>query len=168
VVAFVVVPKLVAMFQFHAAALELMVTGEEPSTVKAVQLVAPEQEALVVATVPKEFAPVQYARPPRTGALDVPIPKYENAPVLLLYASGKEALSDELEILLLNVAQSPEVNKPRAEAEADGMFNVSVPPRVAGEPLTLMSLPDEPVESAMVLALKRFVPMVVVETSLPF
>ena len=96
------------------------------------------------------------------------MPRKLNAPVELLYASGKEAESEDDEILLLKSDQSEEVSKPRAEAEADGMLSVSVPPKTAGEPETLMSTPDEPVARAMVLAERRFVPIVVVEITLPF
>ena len=126
--------------------------GDAPSTLKVVHDTLPLQVTEVVATVPRVFAPVQYESCPVVGAELVPSPRYENAPLDELYASGKDALRDELEILLLKMLQSPLVSNPLAPEDADGMFNVSVPPKSAGEPETLMSLPVEPVASAIVLA----------------
>ena len=109
VVALVEVAKLVRVFHGHAvAALPVIVTGEAPRIVKLEQDTEPEQEALVVATVPSVFALVQYARSPVLGFEDVEMPLYAKTPVDELYASGKTAESEEDEILLLKVVQSVE------------------------------------------------------------
>ena len=54
---------------------EVIDIGEVPSTLKDVHETPDEHETLVVATVPKELAPVQYARLPIVGAEDVPMPR---------------------------------------------------------------------------------------------
>ncbi|MEK7516474.1 MAG: hypothetical protein AAB562_02655 [Patescibacteria group bacterium] len=53
----------------------MSVIGEEPSTLNVLHVSDPEHEADVVATVPSELAPVQYARLPTTGADEVPTPR---------------------------------------------------------------------------------------------
>jgi hypothetical protein len=47
--------------------------------------------------------------------------------------------------LLLKVVQSAAVNKPLADAEAEGRLSVTVPPNDTGEPLILTSVPVVPV-----------------------
>ena len=51
------------------------VIGDEPSTLNVLHVREPAHVADVVATVPNELAPVQYARLPATGADDVPMPR---------------------------------------------------------------------------------------------
>src|SRR3989344_5571477 len=60
------------------------VIGEEPSTLKDEHESEPAHVALVVATVPSEFAPVQYASSPTTGADEVPMPRESKTPVVLV------------------------------------------------------------------------------------
>jgi len=44
----------------------------------------------------------------------------------------------------------PVVTSPRAVAEASGIFNVSVPPRAAGDPDTFTSVPVDPSDRPIV------------------
>ena len=89
-------------------------TTYEPEPQEAV----PVQVMVPVATVPREDAPVQYARLPIEGAELVPMPRYEKAPLALLYESGKEAESEVEEILLLKRDQSVEARYPLVVALA--------------------------------------------------
>ena len=59
----------------QALPVAVMVTGDEPRMVNDEHEAEPEQDADVVATVPSVFAPVQYARLPIVGALEVPMPR---------------------------------------------------------------------------------------------
>ncbi|MDE2079069.1 MAG: hypothetical protein KGI73_01640, partial [Patescibacteria group bacterium] len=84
--------------------------------------------SVVVATFAKVFAEEKYGMLPTTAWVEVPRPRYENAPEELLYASGKVAESEVEETLLLNVVQSVEERRPRFVAEAVGRLRVSVLP----------------------------------------
>ena len=59
----------------HVMPVPVSVIGELPSTLNVEHDNDPAHVADVVATTPSEFAPVQYARPPTTGADDVPTPR---------------------------------------------------------------------------------------------
>jgi len=43
------------------------------------------------------------------------------------------------------------VTSPLLDADASGIFRVTVPPRATGEPVTLKSVPDVPVATVMEL-----------------
>ena len=106
-------------------------TGDDPRTLNAVHVTDPVQDTEVVATVPKLFAPVQYARLPATGALDVPMPRKSNAPVPELYRKGKTALNDDEEILLLNKLQSPDERYP-SKRDDDCVIESVLPEKRSG------------------------------------
>ena len=81
-----------------------------------------------------------------------------------MYASGKVAEREEEETLALKVVQSAVERRPRLVAEAVGMLTVTVPPRDTGEPETLKSVPEEPVETVMEEFCSWLLPIVEVET----
>ena len=59
----------------HVMPVPVSVIGELPSTLNVLHVSEPAHVADVVATVPKLFSPVQYARLPTTGAELVPTPR---------------------------------------------------------------------------------------------
>lgn len=98
----------------------------------------------VVATLAKVFAPEKYGMLPTTAAEEVERPLKAKAPVLLLYESGKDAESDDEEILPAKVDQSVDDRSPLLLALADGMLKVMV------EPLPVMVKSEPVVEVAKV------------------
>src|ERR1043166_3503067 len=104
------------------------------------------------------------------------MPRYENAPLPLLYASGNVALNDVDEILLLNVLQSAAARYPSVEPLA--FVSVSVEPESDSGPLyvsvctALVPLPTKmPVSVELAvpplatprIPVSKFVPILVVE-----
>jgi hypothetical protein len=81
-----------------------------------------------VATFAKVFAPLKYGMFPITAAVDVERPPYVNAPVVLLYASGKVAERLVEDTLLLKTVQSAEERYPSTEPVALAMERVPPAP----------------------------------------
>ena len=75
VVEFTVTPAYESIVHGHVMPVPVSVMGEEPRTLNVEHESEPAHVALVVATVPSELAPVQYASSPTTGADEVPMPR---------------------------------------------------------------------------------------------
>lgn len=128
---------------------------EEAMVVVAKVEVAVTAKFVVVAAVMVAFVPMRFAKfavPVNVGDAErtnEPVPVIPVTSVMRVSSLVRVSI-EVLEILLLNSDQSAEVRRPRAEAEADGILSVAVPPKETGEADQLMSEPVLPVAKAMV------------------
>lgn len=70
--------------------------------------------------------------------------------LLMVLVEVGATIADEKVLVPANV-WDPVVTNPLLEPEASGILRVTVPPRATGEPETLKSEPDVPVETVMEL-----------------